>query len=64
MTCSDHDCSTQVQDDESLDQGGFRGGGEKCLNAGYVLKVKSARFAEKLVVGRRKTKAGKHDSKL
>lgn len=63
MTCSDHYCSTQVQGDESLDQGGFRGDGEKCLNAGYVLKVKSTRFAEKLVV-RRKTKAGKHDSKL
>ena len=34
------------------------------MNAGYVLKVKSTRFAEKLVVGRRKTKAGRHDSKL
>lgn len=28
------------------------------------LKVKPTRFAEKLDVGRRKTRAGKHDSKL
>lgn len=34
------------------------------MDAGYIMKVKPTRFADKLGVERRKTKAGKHDSKL
>lgn len=63
-TCLDHYFSAWIQDDEILHRDGFNGGGEKCLDAGYIMKVKPTRFADKLGVERRKTKAGKHDSKL
>lgn len=53
-----------VEDGESLDPRWFSGGGEKCLGAGCILKVKQIGFADKLDVGRKKPKASKPDSKL
>lgn len=36
------------RDDSGLDQGKSGGGGEKCLDSGHILKVKSTAFANTL----------------
>ena len=52
------------QDDECLHRYGFRGGGKKRLDAGYVLRVNPRGFVDKLDAQRQKTKAVKQDSNL